>query len=304
MKLERLIGILSILQKGGQVTAPELAARFEVSRRTISRDIEELCRAGLPVVTTQGAGGGISFLPNGLIDTAILTEEELRLLFAGLETIDSISKKSHTRMLSGKLSKDGSVYAGDGEISIDLASFYRERLAEKIDLLRRAIREHREICFRYYYDKGEACFHAEPYRILFRWSDWYLLAYTKEREAFRLYKLHRMWEITEEETFPPREVPQEELDVVRRIRDDYRTTAIYAPAARYRIIEEYGPHAMEALPDGRFRFSCGFMSQEKAVAWYLGFGNQVEVVEPEDLREELRRVLSNMLAKYSEEQDR
>jgi Predicted transcriptional regulator len=59
MRVDRLIGILSILLQREQVTAPELAEKFEVSRCTINRDIEELCKAGIPVVTMQGQGGGI-----------------------------------------------------------------------------------------------------------------------------------------------------------------------------------------------------------------------------------------------------
>ena len=62
MKMDRLIGILSILLQQERVTAPYLAEKFEVSRRTISRDIEDLCKAGIPLVTSQGAGGGISIM--------------------------------------------------------------------------------------------------------------------------------------------------------------------------------------------------------------------------------------------------
>ena len=62
MKIDRLIGILSILLQKETVTAPALAEQFEVSRRTISRDIDTLCQAGIPIVTRQGVNGGISIM--------------------------------------------------------------------------------------------------------------------------------------------------------------------------------------------------------------------------------------------------
>lgn len=58
MKIDRLMAILTILLRQEKITAPELADRLEVSRRTISRDLDVLCQAGIPVVTEQGYGGG------------------------------------------------------------------------------------------------------------------------------------------------------------------------------------------------------------------------------------------------------
>ena len=64
MKIDRQIGILSMLLQKDTVTAPYLAEKFEVSRRTINRDIEDLCKAGIPIVTKQGVNGGISIMEN------------------------------------------------------------------------------------------------------------------------------------------------------------------------------------------------------------------------------------------------
>ena len=75
MRIDRLIGILTILLQKEQVTAPELAERFEVSRRTINRDIEELCKAGIPIVTTQGQGGGIAIMDGFKMDRTLFTNK-------------------------------------------------------------------------------------------------------------------------------------------------------------------------------------------------------------------------------------
>lgn len=73
MKIDRLIGILTILMQKEKVTAPYLAEKFEVSRRTINRDIEDMCKAGIPIVTLQGKNGGISIMEGYQIDKTLLT---------------------------------------------------------------------------------------------------------------------------------------------------------------------------------------------------------------------------------------
>ena len=130
MKIDRLIGIITILLQRDQVTAPELAERFEVSRRTINRDIEDICRAGIPLVTTQGYGGGISIAAGYKLDHSLLTEEELQLLFSGMKGMDSISEKAHSPLLAEKLSA-GAADLTDS-FNIDLASHYKDTLSPKI----------------------------------------------------------------------------------------------------------------------------------------------------------------------------
>ena len=84
MKIDRLIGILSVLLQKEKVTAPELAERFEVSRRTINRDIEALCQAGIPIYTSQGTGGGISIMDGYKMDRTILSSKDMQVIMGGL----------------------------------------------------------------------------------------------------------------------------------------------------------------------------------------------------------------------------
>lgn len=92
MKIDRLLGILSVLLQKDRVTAPYLAEKFEVSRRTINRDIENLCKAGIPLVTTRGANGGISIMDGYKIDRTLLTSAEMRAILTGLRSLDSVSR--------------------------------------------------------------------------------------------------------------------------------------------------------------------------------------------------------------------
>lgn len=102
MKINRLIGIITTLQQKKAVTAPYLAKKFEVSRRTINRDIEDICKAGIPIVTTQGANGGISIMDGFSLDTTVFTKQELTAIFTGLKSLDSVSNSASAEKLFGR----------------------------------------------------------------------------------------------------------------------------------------------------------------------------------------------------------
>jgi predicted DNA-binding transcriptional regulator YafY len=143
MKIDRLLGIITTLLQKGKVTAPYLAEKFEVSRRTILRDLDDICMAGIPIVTTQGGDGGISIAEGYKLDKSILTTGELQSILTGLRSIEGIEKPATIERLVQKLApNDGKSYDGkpyDGaivslrdSIVIDLASHYKNDLSEKI----------------------------------------------------------------------------------------------------------------------------------------------------------------------------
>ena len=95
MKIDRQIGILSVLLQQESMTAPQLAEKFEVSRRTIQRDIEDLCKAGIPIQTTQGIGGGIRIMEGFAMDRTLLTSKDMKMILAGLCSLDSVSGSNY-----------------------------------------------------------------------------------------------------------------------------------------------------------------------------------------------------------------
>ena len=160
MKMERLIGILSILLQRDKVTAPELAEQFEVSRRTIQRDIESLCQAGIPIATAQGTGGGISILEGYRVDRTVLTTPEMQAILAGLQSLDSVSGTRRYAQLMEKLSA-GSNGLGS-YILIDLSSWYKTSLSPKIEAIHSAIRQHQTIRFTYFSPEKRRCAPSSP----------------------------------------------------------------------------------------------------------------------------------------------
>ena len=146
MKLDRMIGILSILLQQDKVTAPYLAEKFEVSRRTINRDIEALCMAGIPLVTEPGQKGGVSIMEGFKIDRTLLSTSDMQAILAGLRSLDSVSGTNRYARLMEKLSAGASnILTGDMHILIDLSSWNKASLSPKIELLHDAILSGRKV---------------------------------------------------------------------------------------------------------------------------------------------------------------
>ena len=225
MKMDRLIGILSILLQRDRVTAPELAEHFEVSRRTIQRDIESLCRAGIPIATVQGAGGGISIMEGYRVDRTVLTAPEMQAILAGLRSLDSISGTRRYAQLMEKLSAGtGGLVPGGAHLLIDLSSWYKTSLPPKIECIQQAIEQHRTIRFMYYSPKGESKRTIEPYYLVFHWSAWYVWGWCGLRQDFRLFKLNRMTELLSGDTFSPCPAPLPDLEPERIFPAQYWVT--------------------------------------------------------------------------------
>ncbi|RHR10075.1 YafY family transcriptional regulator [Pseudoflavonifractor sp. AF19-9AC] len=299
MKMERLIGILSILLQRAKVTAPELAERFEVSRRTIQRDIESLCRAGIPIATTQGAGGGISIMEGYRVDRTVLTAPEMQAILAGLRSLDSVSGTRRYAQLMEKLSAGtGGLVPGGAHMLIDLSSWYKTSLPPKIELIQGAIEQHRTIRFTYFSPKGESVRTVEPSYLVFHWSAWYVWGWCRMREEFRLFKLNRMTELSTGEPFPPRCAPLPDLEPERVFPVKYQVTVLFDPSCRWRLVEEYGADRFSVEPDGKLRFTGGFPDGDSVLSWVLTFGDKAELLEPEELREQLRNLTETLAHRY------
>lgn len=287
MKIDRLLGIVMLLLQQDKATAPELAQRFEVSQRTIHRDVEDICKAGIPLITIQGRGGGISIAEPYKVNKTFFTETELQAILSGLGGLDSVSQQPDRNAILDRLSTRGQRVVAEDVIVIDLADHYFDTLSEKISAIKQAILDRRTIRFRYVYEKGEQPRHIEPYRLLFQWSSWYVLGYCLDRTDFRLFKLNRLWDLqTQETTFTPRPIPAEALDRNAYFTSGprHRLKARFAPQAKYRLIEEYGVDCFTPCPDGSLLFTWDFVSYENLRAWVFSFGDQVEILAPEALR--------------------
>lgn len=300
MKIDRLIGILSVLLQEEKTTAPALAERFEVSKRTINRDIENLCKAGIPIRTTQGTGGGISIMDGYRMDRTLLTSKDMQMILAGLRSLDSVSGNSYYGQLMEKIQAGSSKFvSGRDSILIDLSSWYRDSLEPKIGTIQDAIEDRHLVTFRYYAPAGESERAVEPYYLVFRWSSWYLWGWCRDRKDYRLFKLNRMDDVRKsEEAFDCREAPMPDLSNEKIFPGKIAVKALFAPDMKWRLVEDFGPDCFTESEDGKLLFTAKYTDMENLITWLLTYGDKAEILEPREAREKIAQIAQNMVRIY------
>ena len=300
MKIDRLIGILSILLQEEKTTAPELAEKFEVSRRTINRDIEDLCKAGIPIRTAQGTGGGISIMDGYCIDRTILTSKDMQMILAGLRGLDSVSGKRYYGQLMEKIQTGSSEFiSGRDSMLIDLSSWHKGSLAPKIEVIQNAIENRHIIQFMYYAPSGESNRRVEPYYLVFQWSSWYVWGWCLERKDYRLFKLNSMDCVVETDCrFLCRDVPMPDLSNEKIFPGGKKVKALFTPDVKWRLVEEFGAYCFTETDDGRLLFSADYTDMENLATWLMTFGAKVEVLEPEEVRDIICRNAEEIIKIY------
>lgn len=305
MKLERMLSIITYLLSHDNVKAKELAERFEVSIRTIYRDIDTINLAGIPIISRQGLGGGIGIMPEYKLDKSVLTQDELSSIVVGLKGLNSISEDTKIKFLIEKLSNigtKGSYVDTSSEVMIDLSSWNKEDiLPSVIETLKNAIREKKIITFTYYSNDQLIQRRVEPYKIIYKESNWYLYAYCTLRKDFRLFKIRRMRELYQtEHIFDPKDISMDKIRWDIRSDDKRLSTIVLAfnASLQDKLYDFFGTDSYEVLEDKRIKVTF----QMNLCPWLYGFlfsfGDQVEVIEPLELRDTIKKMASDIVRLY------
>ena len=213
MQESRLFQIVYYLLDKGQATAPELAKRFEVSARTIYRDIDALSGAGIPVYAEAGRNGGIRLMSDFVLDQALLSWEEKQEILAALQSINITRNLTESQTLQ-KLS---AMFALPSEnwLEVDFSRWGNQGFdKEKFELLKTAVIHRRHVKIRYAGSGGDVGERTvQPYKLVYRAKAWYLKAFCTEKQDMRTFKLNRILELTLlEERFVRRGFPEEPDD--------------------------------------------------------------------------------------------
>ncbi|AKJ42344.1 helix-turn-helix transcriptional regulator [Pragia fontium] len=308
MKIDRLISIIMVLLEREKISATLLAEMFEVTPRTIYRDIETIAQAGIPVVSYPGVNGGISIMEKYKVDKKLFTQGDIATLLMGL---GSISPTLSSKELVGTLAKVKSlipeklyrdIEIKSNQISIDLTTWSGNRhLQPNLEIIKQALNESRCLSFHYSDSNGISTHRSiEPYQLVLKQGHWYIQGYCFIRQAFRLFKLYRMSQLTLlNERFIPREFNSAPLNCSEWI--DPRLidiTLLIDASLRERIAEHCGEENIQPTDSNKLMVRFPFVADEQGYNILLSFGNKCECLAPEHVRRELIQRVQELLAIY------
>lgn len=302
MQISRLFEIVYLLLDKKCVKAQALADRFEVSVRTIYRDIDTLSQAGIPVFASRGKGGGIRLTDNFILNKSVLSEEEQRSILTALHGMNEL-QPGQTGQVLEKLS---ALFGGRPYdwIEIDFSSWdSSDRISRSLALLKEAIFSRTVISFDYCASDGKATHRlVEPLRLVFRGYDWYLYAWCRTREDTRYFKLSRMDRLTIGEERFERCAPALQKEGHHKntypARGHVEVQAKIAPELAFRIYDEFAPAHRRQLADGSFLVQITMPEDDWLYHYLLTFGPGLEVLKPDRIRAEMKQRLKETLANY------
>lgn len=309
MKLDRLLAIVMLLINRDIVQAKELAEIFGVSVRTIYRDLEAICQAGIPIVTMQGANGGVGIMDTYRIDRNVLKDDEIVAILRALKGMSTSLADEHARVTMEKVAalapkyKAAALNEETNRVIIDFSGWDRDKKErKKLSIIKKCMEELRALTFRYTAANGQNTKRTmEPVQIYFKARNWYVYAFCQLRQEYRFFKVTRMQELTPlNETFAPHRPFEENLatDWKGASAKMVKLVLRFAPEARGRIVEWFPEETIREAEDGYSYVTVSYPEDEWVYNYILGFGPYVEVVEPPHIRKIIKERAGAIAALY------
>lgn len=296
MQINRLFEMVYLLLNKESVTAGEMAKHFEVSPRTIYRDVELLSSAGIPIYMTKGKGGGISLLPDFVLNKAVLTEKEKADILSALHAMDAVSLEKTNTAVKKLSSLFGSI---DSDwVEVDFSGWANaEAEAQIFAALKTAIVEKHTVQFFYHGGESNMQRVVEPLKLCFKGQGWYLYGYCRVRNDYRFFKLRRIKNLIVLTEQFKREKPEKIFSGTKVFQDDFVTITLkFSKEMAYRVYDEFPD--CELLQDGSFRATLTMPRGEWIYHYLATFGEHCEVLSPIDVRLQIKEKLKITLAQY------
>ncbi len=299
MQINKLFEIVHILLNKETVTAKELAQRFEVSVRTVYRYIETLSGAGIPIYMSKGRNGGISLMDGYILNKAVLSQEEKSEILSALQGLNAVTDFEQGKVLSKLSAMFGEL--NTNWIEIDFSSWYnQEEIGNIFAILKQAILSKKIVQFTYYNSNKESGFRiAEPLRLLFKGQAWYLFAYCRIKNDTRLFKLSRLKDLTCSDENFTRNYDHQVFNENWGFTDDFIELKLKIDKkVAFRVFDEFDNSLTETDHDGNFLVTMHYPNGEWLLPYLMSFGESLEVLEPIEIRNEIKEKLKILLDKY------
>lgn len=308
MKIDRLVGIIMVLLDKKRAGAQELAEMFEVSPRTIYRDIDTISMAGIPVHSTSGVKGGFEIMENYKVDRSVFSSADLSAILTGLSGLSGMMQGNE---LASALAKVKSFIPADqakdievktNQILIDLSPWMGNRnIQPYLEIIKTALQGSKVLSFGYANQQGnETARTAEPYQLVQKNSHWYFQGYCRKRNDFRLFKISRMSNLQmQEEIFTPRDYQKPQLDFADIFETIQKKIKIRIHKSVMDMVLDYCAYE-DFSPDGDEHYIVSFPFVENDYYYNIlfSFGNKCECLEPTHVRAEIKRRIQDIADLY------
>ncbi|MBD0382194.1 helix-turn-helix transcriptional regulator [Paenibacillus sedimenti] len=293
MKIQRLLAITMLLLSQRRISGPALADKFEVSIRTIYRDLETINSAGIPIVSYTGADGGYEIMEQFRIDRQIVTLDDLQSILTALKGVQSSLNDQDMDTLLTKVkalvakSEQNRMEESGETLIFDTNLWHGGGLRDKSMLaaLRQAAKNRTVVSFLYTNSEGIGEQRSvEPIGIAWKGYSWYLYAYCRLRNDYRTFRLSRIRELQVRlEQFKNRGVRLEELDAKWGTQEPGPTVQLvlrFRARVRVRVEEAFGQDAVEVQEDGSLQVTVSYPDSQWMYGMLLSYGPDVQVLEP------------------------
>ncbi len=308
MKVDRLVSIIMILLDKKRIGAQDLADKFEVSLRTIYRDIEAINMSGIPVRSLSGVGGGFEIMEEYKVDRSVFSVADLSAILMGLSSLSNMIRGDE---LVNALAKVKSFIPADSakdiefkanQIEIDLTPWMgNHNVQPYLEMIKTALAQSRLLSFEYADRYGNKTTRiAEPYQLVLKSSHWYWHGFCRTRNDFRLFKLVRISNLQiQEEFFIPREYQKPQLDFSDRFEAMQIKIKLRIHKSVMDRVLDYCSYD-NFLPDGEEYYFVQFPFIENEYHYHIlfSFGDKCECLEPLHVRNEMKRKIKEIAAVY------
>ena len=294
MQINRLFEMVHILLNKKNVTAKELAEHFEVSIRTVYRDIETLTFAGIPVYSSRGKNGGIRLLESYVLNKTLISQDEQNEILYALQSLKAASYPEVEEILE----KMSLIFnkSSDNWIEIDFSRYGAED-STLFENIKKAILNEKTVNFTYHNTKGEKSRRtADPLKIWFKEKAWYLFAYCHEKKSIRQFKINRIKGLTLTEEHFDKSMEDFEINDEKEAVKRVKVIAEIDKSQAYRVYDEFSEENINKMKDGNFEVIMENPENEWVYGYLLSFGEYLKVKEPE----RIKKILSDKIEKMRE----
>jgi predicted DNA-binding transcriptional regulator YafY len=307
MRIDRMLAITVILLNRDRISARELAERFEVSVRTVYRDIDAINMAGIPVISYPGNEGGFGIMENYRLDRQLLTLNDMLTILTALKGINTGPIHKEVESAIEKIQnlvpkeKAGQAEQFFNQMVIDSAPYgYNNRYKDRLKNIQRSIVDNRLMRVRYLNSKGESLERVlEPMTLIMKGYTWYLFAFCRNKDDYRVFRVSRIKDMEVlEKPFIRKEASYKAYFTDG---DDLPSTPVilkFSPEVRVKVEDYFDEELIETLENGDMIVRVSYPEDEWVYSFILSYGEHVEVLDPPHVKEIIREKAKQMLKLY------